>query len=163
MDSEARQSGLIADTYPERVEPVEVSPRPSDPGNDRETSPLPVQARSCAAGLGVLQPGGRVVLADFPDLVPFRLTISERPTPQSSTAGIDLCCLIDRPFTDDDVDALVAWCESVAQAIREQSGRAGAPRRAGAWLTEAPLSEIALARARPAEAVESAAPRLLMG
>ena len=28
MDTEARQSGLIADTYPERVEPVEVSPAP---------------------------------------------------------------------------------------------------------------------------------------
>ena len=28
MDSEARQSGLIADIYPERVEPVEVRPAP---------------------------------------------------------------------------------------------------------------------------------------
>ena len=32
-------------------------------------------------------------------------------------AGRELKCLIDRAFTDDEVDALVAWCESVAQAI----------------------------------------------
>ena len=32
---------------------------------------------------------------------------------------IDLSCPIDRAFTDDEVDALVAWCESAEQAIRE--------------------------------------------
>ena len=37
-------------------------------------------------------------------------------------AGRDLRCLIDRPFTDDEVDTIVAWCGSVAQAIREQLG-----------------------------------------
>ena len=35
---------------------------------------------------------------------------------------IDLQCPIDRAFTDAEVDALVAWCESVEQAIREQAG-----------------------------------------
>ena len=30
-------------------------------------------------------------------------------------------CLIDRAFTDDEVGALVAWCESVTQAIREHA------------------------------------------
>ena len=37
-------------------------------------------------------------------------------------AGVDLSCLIDRPFTDDEVDTIVAWCYSVAQSIREQVG-----------------------------------------
>ena len=34
----------------------------------------------------------------------------------------DLICLIDRAFTDAEVGALIAWCESVEQAIREQAG-----------------------------------------
>ena len=28
-----------------------------------------------------------------------------------------VCCYVDRAFTDDELDALVAWCESVEQAI----------------------------------------------
>ena len=32
-------------------------------------------------------------------------------------AGSELKCLIDRALTDDEVEALLAWCESVAQAI----------------------------------------------
>ena len=39
-------------------------------------------------------------------------------------AGKELRCPIDRVFTDDEVDALVAWCESVEQAIREHGLKA---------------------------------------
>jgi hypothetical protein len=35
-------------------------------------------------------------------------------------AGRDLSCHVDRAFTDAEVDALVAWCESVKRAIRVQ-------------------------------------------
>ena len=35
---------------------------------------------------------------------------------------IDLRCPIDRAFTDSEVDILIAWCESVAQAIRKCAG-----------------------------------------
>ena len=41
-------------------------------------------------------------------------------------AGKELKCLIDRAFTDDEVDALVAWCESAMQAIREHGQNAAA-------------------------------------
>ena len=41
-------------------------------------------------------------------------------------AGKELRCLIDRAFTDDELVAIVAWCEAVAQAIREH-GRAHVP------------------------------------
>ena len=34
-------------------------------------------------------------------------------------AGRDLKCLIDRAFTDEEVEKLVAWCELVERAIRE--------------------------------------------
>ena len=34
-----------------------------------------------------------------------------------SPAGRDLKCLVNREFTDDEVNALVAWCESVERAI----------------------------------------------
>ena len=37
---------------------------------------------------------------------------------------IDLKCPIDRAFADDEMDALVAWCESVEQAIREHGLKA---------------------------------------
>ena len=36
-------------------------------------------------------------------------------------AGKELKCPIDRVFTDAEVETLVAWCESVAQAIREHT------------------------------------------
>ena len=36
-------------------------------------------------------------------------------------AGKDLKCPIDRVFTEDEVNALVAWCESVEQAIRKHA------------------------------------------
>ena len=36
-------------------------------------------------------------------------------------AGRELKCLIDRAFTDNEVNALVAWCESVAEAIVEHA------------------------------------------
>ena len=144
MDTEARQSGLIADTYPERVEPVEVSPRPSDRGNDRETSPLPVRARSCAAGLGVLQPGGRAVravLSDFPDLVPFRLTISERPTPVSAHSSCRLqasICAVSSTARA----RTTKWTLSLRGASQWRRRSASKRKQAGASLTEAPLSEV---------------------
>ena len=36
--------------------------------------------------------------------------------------GIDLRCLVDRAFTDHEMDALVAWCVAAGQAIRELRG-----------------------------------------
>ena len=41
---------------------------------------------------------------------------------QSAGTGQGLKCLVDRPFTDDETNALVAWCESVERAIREHAG-----------------------------------------
>jgi len=40
-------------------------------------------------------------------------------------AGRELKCLIDHAFADAEVDALVAWCESVEQAIREHAEPGG--------------------------------------
>ena len=40
---------------------------------------------------------------------------------------IDLRCSIDRAFTDAEVETLVAWCESVEQAIREHAVSGGQP------------------------------------
>ena len=48
-----------------------------------------------------------------------RLRNAAEATRLFAPAGRELKCLIDRAFTDDEVDALVAWCESVAQAILE--------------------------------------------
>ena len=42
-------------------------------------------------------------------------------------AGKELKCPIDRVFTDDEVNAVVAWCESVEQAIREHAVPGGLP------------------------------------
>ena len=42
-------------------------------------------------------------------------------------AGKELKCLLDRAFTDDEVKALVAWCESAIQAIREHAVPGGLP------------------------------------
>ncbi len=39
----------------------------------------------------------------------------------ASTTGKGWKCLIDRAFTDEEVEALVAWCESAIQAIREHA------------------------------------------
>ena len=36
-------------------------------------------------------------------------------------AGKELKCVLDRAFTDDEVEALVAWCESAIQAIRKHA------------------------------------------
>ncbi len=50
-----------------------------------------------------------------------RLRNSAEATGLFTPAGQDLKCVIDRAFTDDEVDKLVAWCESVELAI-EQHG-----------------------------------------
>ena len=42
------------------------------------------------------------------------------------SAGRELKCPIDRAFTNDQMDALVEWCESVAQAIVEHGPKAAA-------------------------------------
>ena len=42
-------------------------------------------------------------------------------------AGKELKCPLDRAFTDDEVEALVAWCESAIQAIREHAVPGGLP------------------------------------
>ena len=44
------------------------------------------------------------------------------------SAGQELKCPIDRVFTDDEVNALVAWCVSVEQAIRKHAVPGGPPR-----------------------------------
>ena len=41
------------------------------------------------------------------------------------SAGKELKCLIDRAFTDAEVESLVAWCESAVQAIREHAAPGG--------------------------------------
>ena len=48
-----------------------------------------------------------------------RLRNSVEATGLFTPAGRDLKCIIDRAFTDDEVDKLVAWCESVEQAIAQ--------------------------------------------
>ena len=53
-----------------------------------------------------------------------RLRRSAESTGLFTSAGRDLKCHIDRAFTDDEVDALVAWCESVEQAIVEHGLKA---------------------------------------
>ena len=35
--------------------------------------------------------------------------------------GQGMKCLVDHPFTGDEANTLVAWCESVGQAIREHA------------------------------------------
>ena len=42
-------------------------------------------------------------------------------------AGKELKCPIDRVFTDDEVDALFAWCESAEHALREHTVPGGLP------------------------------------
>ncbi len=48
-----------------------------------------------------------------------RLRGSVEATGLFAPAGRDLKCLIDRGFTDEEVEKLVAWCELVERAIRE--------------------------------------------
>ena len=48
-----------------------------------------------------------------------RLRNSAETTGLFTPAGRDLKCAIDRAFTDDEVDKLVAWCESVELAIAQ--------------------------------------------
>ena len=48
-----------------------------------------------------------------------RLRNSAEATGLFTPAGRDLKCVIDRAFTDDEVDKLVAWCEAVEQAIAQ--------------------------------------------
>ena len=42
-------------------------------------------------------------------------------------SGQSLKCVIDHSFTEDETNALVAWCESVVQAIREHAVPGGLP------------------------------------
>ena len=53
-----------------------------------------------------------------------RLRNAAEATRLFAPAGRELKCLIDRAFTDDEVHALVAWCESAAQAIVEHGLKA---------------------------------------
>ena len=53
-----------------------------------------------------------------------RLRNAAAATRLFAPAGQELKCLINREFTDDEVDALVAWCESAAQAIVEHGLKA---------------------------------------
>ena len=48
-----------------------------------------------------------------------RLRNSAEATGLFTPAGRDLKCVIDRAFTDDEVDKLVAWCEAVELAIAQ--------------------------------------------
>ena len=53
-----------------------------------------------------------------------RLRNAAEATRLFAPAGRELKCLINRAFTDDEVDALVAWCDSAAQAIVEHGLKA---------------------------------------
>ena len=53
-----------------------------------------------------------------------RLRNAAEATRLFAPAGRELKCLINRAFTDDEVDGLVAWCESAAQAIVEHGLKA---------------------------------------
>ena len=58
-------------------------------------------------------------------------------------------CLGDRAFTVTEVDALVAWCESAMQAIREHAMPVGPPsgwrtRNNGRWVARDRLLSVAL-------------------
>ena len=53
-----------------------------------------------------------------------RLRNAAAATRLFAPAGRELKCLINRAFTDDEVDALVAWCDSAAQAIVEHGLKA---------------------------------------
>ena len=53
-----------------------------------------------------------------------RLRNAAEATRLFAPAGRELKCLIDHAFTDDEVGTLVAWCESVAQAIVEHGPQA---------------------------------------
>ena len=53
-----------------------------------------------------------------------QLRNSAETTGLFAPAGRDLKCLIDRAFTDDEVEKLVAWCESVVQVITEHGQKA---------------------------------------
>ena len=53
-----------------------------------------------------------------------RLRNAAAATRLFAPAGRELKCLINREFTDDEVDALVAWCDSAAQAIVEHGLKA---------------------------------------
>ena len=52
-----------------------------------------------------------------------RLRNSAEATGLFTSAGRDLKCAVDREFTDDEMTALVAWCESVQSAIVEHGLR----------------------------------------
>ena len=52
------------------------------------------------------------------------LSKSAEATGLFTPAGRDLKCLVDRKFTDDEVKALVAWCESVERAIVQHGASA---------------------------------------
>ena len=64
--------------------------------------------------------------AGAPDEVIDRLWQAAEVTGLFIPAGRELKCVIDRKFATDEVDALVAWCESVEQAIVGQ-GQVHAP------------------------------------
>ena len=57
-----------------------------------------------------------------------RLWDAAQATGLFTVAGRELKCPIDRTFTDDEVDTLVAWCESVERAVLEH-GAKGTPER----------------------------------
>ncbi len=54
-----------------------------------------------------------------------RLWKSAEATGLFTAAGRDLKCPIDKPFTNDEVDTLVTWCEAVEQVVVEHGPTAG--------------------------------------
>ena len=73
------------------------------------------------------KPGGIESKISAPTDAIDRLSNAAVATGLFAPAGREWKCLIDRAFTDDEVDALVAWCESVAQAIVEHGPKAATP------------------------------------
>ena len=74
---------------------------------------------------------GQVLYPEYGKTVPEEVVEQLREKAEQTglfrSTGKLMACFIDRAFTDDELDALVAWCESVEQAIREHAVPGGLP------------------------------------
>jgi len=52
-----------------------------------------------------------------------RLRIDAESTGLFGPAGRELKCLIDRPFSHDEVSKILSWCEEVARAVGEYGAK----------------------------------------
>ena len=70
------------------------------------------------------KPGGIESKTSAPAEAIDHLSHEAQETGLFAAAGREWKCLIDRAFRDDEVDALLVWCESVARAIEEHGSQA---------------------------------------